>query len=403
MKSAIAFIGLLAALSAHAHPAIGEGGDAMTGTASARPGLFGAYPAGRDQSGTSWQPDSTPDGFAGGLNPQRSDIGLRLREDIMVVNRLHGGGTFGVRALIPSDAVPGIAAYSAVRPGDAGDAAFDDLGRRNNFRDAAVDLSASYSMSLNRDSAVFGYIGLPGEPALGPPSSYVKQYAGLDASQPQLAGNWLDAPDGVSQVFTLGYVWRRFKLEGSAFAGPEPDRYRPGGGDSLKLDSRSGRLSFNPAANWALQFSRGTLSGLDQLDPAGEVRRTTVSATYNRVLPDANWQTTFAWGRNARKYRESTTGYLLESTLKVASTHAFFGRVEQVGSDDLMRQNESLSRQLAKVNKLTVGYFYDVRSAGPVRFDVGGLISRHYLPSTMTPSYGSDPTSYMMFVRLKLR
>jgi hypothetical protein len=286
-------------------------------------------------------------------------------------------------------------AYPGSRIGEAGEPEW-----RGASRDAARD--ASYSMPVERDSWVFGYIGLPGEPALGPPSSYARKYAGLDVSQPSAPGNWMESPDGVSQVFTLGYVWRKFKLEGSAFSSREPDPQRPSG-NSLKLDSRSGRLSYNPASNWALQISRGTLSGLDQLDPTGEVRRTTVSATYQRMLQEANWQTTLAWGRNTKRYRESTTGYLLESTLKVAETHAFFGRMEQVGIDDLMRASEAVNRQFIKVNKLSVGYVYDVRTGGPVRFDVGGLVSRHYLPSAVTPSYGSDPTSYLMFVRVRLK
>jgi hypothetical protein len=399
MKPAAAFIGLLAVLTAHAQETVRHDDSAsMAATDPASPGLFGPYPFSRDRSGTSWQPDSTPPGFADGVDLRRSETGgLRLRDDMMVTTRFRGADAFGLRASVASEGSAGISSYSVMRAGDIGNPEL-----RNSAGDAAVDLAASYSMPLNRDSAVFGYVGLPGEPALGPPPSYAKKYADLDMSQLSAAGNWLDAPDRISQVFTLGYVWRKFKLEGSAFAGPEPDTKRPAG-DSMKLDSRSGRLSFNPGANWALQLSRGNLSGLDQFDPAGEVRRTTISATYHRALRGANWQTTLAWGRNSKKYRESTVGYLVDSTLKVARAHAFFGRMEQVGSDDLMRENEGINRQFAKVNKLTVGYVYDIRSGGPVKFDVGGLVSRYYLPAAMNASYGTDPTSYMMFVRLKLK
>jgi hypothetical protein len=390
MKSATAFLGLLAVLSAHAQQTVVHDDGAA-------PGLFGSYPASRDRSGTSWQPDSTPAGFADGPDIRRSDRGgLRLHDEAVAVTRFHGMGTFGLRASVGSSEFPGLPAYSGISSGSIGEPE-----RRNNFDDA-VDIAASYSMPLNRDSSVFGYVGLPGEPALGPPSSYAKKYVDLDNSQSPGAGNWLEAPDGISQVFTLGYVWRKFKLEGSAFSSSEPDRKRPAS-DSLKLDSRSGRLSFNPGPNWALQISRGTVIGLDQLDPTGGVRRTTISATYNRAFQDANWQTTFAWGRNTKRYRESTTGYLLESTLRIINAHAFFGRLEQVGSDDVMGDSETRSRQLTKLNKLTFGYVYDVRSGGPLRYDVGALASRHYLPPAMNSSYGSDPISYMMFVRLRFK
>jgi hypothetical protein len=267
---------------------------------------------------------------------------------------------------------------------------------------SAIDLGVSYSLPLSRRSALFGSVGLPGEPALGPPPSYLRRFADTDNPQAPLLHDWVDFQGAISQVFTLGYRWRNVQLEGSAFSGRPQDEKRVTT-ESLKLDSRSGRLSISPAPNLSLQFSRGTISNLDQLEPNGEVRRTTLSATYKRPFKKGDWQTTLAWGRNARKYRESTYGYLLESTLRVANAHAFFGRVEQVGSDDILRENDSISRQMFKMNKLTVGYVHDLRAGRYPGMDVGVLMSRHYVPSTMVATYGNDPVSYMMFVRLKLK
>jgi hypothetical protein len=87
----------------------------------------------------------------------------------------------------------------------------------------------------------------------------------------------------------------------------------------------------------------------------------------------------------------------------VKNAHGFFGRVEQVGSDDILRENDSVNRQMFKMNKLTIGYVYDLRATRYLGMDVGALVSRHYVPSTMTATYGNNPVSYMMFVRLKVK
>ncbi len=265
------------------------------------------------------------------------------------------------------------------------------------------DLAVSYRLPASGGRSVFGYVGIPGEPALGPPVSYMRRYAGFDSADPALASHWLDSTGSNPRVFTVGYAWRDLKLEGSAFSSLAQEDPKPPGNGWPRLDSRSARLSFNPSSNWAFQLSRGSLSGLDQLVPNEEVRRTTISATYNLLFTDGNWQTTLAWGRNARKYRETTMGYLLESTLRFSGSHAVFGRLEQVGSDGLIRENETAQRQMFKMNRVSLGYFHEVQSSGPLKFDVGVFMSRHLIPAAAAPSYGSDPTSYMFFLRLKLQ
>jgi hypothetical protein len=260
---------------------------------------------------------------------------------------------------------------------------------------------ASYQLRMGRRSALFGSVGVPGDPALGPPASYSRRFTDLENPRAPQSGDRLDFQGAMSQVFTLGYRWRNVQFEGSAFSAPPQDERRIHT-ESLKLASRSGRLSFSPVANLALQFSRGTLSSFDQLEPSGEVRRTSISATYKRDSNNSAWQTTLAWGRNARPQRESRYGYLVESSLRLASAHAFFGRVEQVGSDDILRENESSRREMFKMNKLTLGYVYDLRPGSGPGMDVGAMMSRHLVPSAMSATYGHDPVAYMMFVRLKL-
>ncbi|WP_334186522.1 hypothetical protein [Noviherbaspirillum sp.] len=215
-----------------------------------------------------------------------------------------------------------------------------------------------------------------------------------------LVEHWLDTAHAPYRKLTLGYTWRGLKYESSAISASED--HQPTTYEGFKLKSASRRLSFSPSENWTFRIGRGYVSSLDQLRADDQVKRTAIAATYQQLIGDAEWQTTFAWGRNVRRFRERNTGYLMESIFKVQKAHSFFGRLEQVGSDDLYRENQSSQHSLFKVKKATIGYFHDVRFNQEVRFDVGGLISKH-LVSSETNLYGTNPTSFMMFVRLKLQ
>lgn len=265
------------------------------------------------------------------------------------------------------------------------------------------ETEAIYKFSSASRVPVSGYLSVTNESALGIPTSAMRRFAGIDSPDPVLPSHWLDSPRSHIKAVAAGYAWRDIKLEGAASSGGSHEESRPVRGEPFKLASRSARLSFHPSQNWIVQLSRGSLSGLDQLVPGGDVRRTTLSATYHQAFREGEWQTTLAWGRNSRKYRETTVGYLLESTLRFSGAHVMFGRLEQAASDELMRENESLQRQLFKMNKLTVGYFRDLRISSSLKVDVGAFVSRHFVPSPMIPSYGNNPTAYMMFVRVSLQ
>lgn len=222
---------------------------------------------------------------------------------------------------------------------------------------------------------------------------------------PLRLATWLDGVNVGDQSFMLGYRWKRLSIEGTTLQPVQRigENAAQQQGSTMRPNWRSTRLAFSPAENWQIKVSRGAVSNLDNLVPGEQVRRTALAATYNLPFTGGDWEATFAWGRNARKDRQSQSGYLFESTLRLAGVHSLFGRIEQLGSDNLMRENESLQRQLFKLNRVTFGYFQDLRVSGPVGVDVGAFVSRHLVPSEMAASYGRDPTAYMMFLRLKLQ
>jgi hypothetical protein len=232
--------------------------------------------------------------------------------------------------------------------------------------------------------------------------AFIQRHTGIDTGNLLSSHALLGVNPGFAQSFRIGHAWRDLTFEGVTFTSQSESAIdnRP---EVRRIDSRSARLSFSPASNWVVRLTRGAVSGLDHLVAGEEVRRTALSATYQYAFAEGDWETTFAWGRNSRKFRESTVGYLAESAFRFDGVHSVFGRIEQVGSDEIARENESMQRQLFMMNKVTLGYSQDLRITSSLRMDAGAYVARHFVPSGMASSYGAGPTAYMLFVRVKLQ
>jgi hypothetical protein len=84
-------------------------------------------------------------------------------------------------------------------------------------------------------------------------------------------------------------------------------------------------------------------------------------------------------------------------------------RAERVQEDELLENVmpdtvalPNVPMPVFTVNKLSIGGIYDMPLAEHVKLGIGGLVSKYALPSALKPFYGSDPTSFMVFLRLKL-
>ena len=154
-----------------------------------------------------------------------------------------------------------------------------------------MELAASYSHDLGNGRAAFLYAGLPGEPALGPPT-FMHRLSGLDSPEAPIGHHWFDSTHITWGVVTAGFSTRTWKIEASAFKGREPDEQR-WDIETPRLDSWSVRAFWNPIRNLSLQASTGFLKSPEQLHPDENEQRTTASATWNHPLgPGANWATT---------------------------------------------------------------------------------------------------------------
>src|SRR5205823_10403709 len=73
----------------------------------------------------------------------------------------------------------------------------------------------------------------------------------------------------------------------------DEDRYNF---DEPQFDSYSGRISWNPTQNLALQVSYGYIKSPEALDPDVTRHRTPASFIYNLPLGnDSNWSNSFVW------------------------------------------------------------------------------------------------------------
>ena len=383
-------------------------------------GMYGTYAMSRESSGTSWQPDASPHqgihamygdwstmthGFAnliydrqGGPRGDRKTFSTSM---LMVVGqRPVGDGTLGLRGMVSADPLMGKSGYPLLlQTGESANGA--PLIDRQHPHDLFIELATTYSHPLSEGSSIFAYVALPGEPALGPPA-FMHRFSGEDNPEAPISHHWLDSTHITYGVVTLGYVYNNIKVEGSVFRGREPDQSRYNI-ETGKLDSTSLRLSYNPAKSWALQVSRAHIKSPEQLHADDDVDRTTASVIYNRAFGANNWQTTLAWGRNAASHGTATNAYLLESAIRTSKTHTFFGRAERAHKNELFLPGTALAQETFRVGKLSLGYLYDFPSDSHFKFGIGGLVSRFSLPSELQSTYGSSPTSYMLFSRVKIK
>lgn len=381
-------------------------------------GALGVYPMMRDASGTAWQPDSDPHhglhrpfgdwtmmlhGYATAIydhqgGPRGATKSFVQSHVMGMAQRAIGEDTLTLHVALSVDPFMGKSGYPLLlQTGETADGKTPLIDRQHphNF---FSELSATYSHPVAAGAAAFVYVGYPGEPALGP-VTYLHRFAGVANPETPVDHHWLDASHITFGVVTAGLTKGPLKLEVSDFTGREPDQYR-WGFDPARFDSWSTRLTFNPSANWSMQVSYGDIHSPEQLTPNVNQKRTTASATYNRPLDHGNWETTLAWGLDQNQPGHSLNAYLAESAIQLGA-NTLFGRAENVDKDELFTAGSPLGDRVFNVSKFSLGYFRTLPIGPILALDLGGLVSKYALPSALRPSYGSAPTSFMLFARVE--
>jgi hypothetical protein len=383
-------------------------------------GALGPYSMMQDASGTAWQPASTPmegvswssggwtgmvHGWANLVYDQQNGPRGQTQtfsESMLMVMAQHaeGPGTLTLHAMLSLDPQMGRGGYPLLLQTGETANGVTPLIDRQHPHDLFMELSGAYSLPVGDRSSVFLYVGYPGEPALGP-VTFMHRFSGQDDPAAPITHHWLDSTHITFGVITTGVVHGPWKLEGSVFNGREPDQFR-WDFDPLRLDSYSGRLSFNPTPNWAFQTSYGFIRSPEQLTPDVNQGRLTASAMYNRPFKGGNWQTTLAWGRNWDDPGHTLDGVLLESAVAFGR-NTVFARAENVQKDELFDTPGPLEGRVFRVSEATLGYVYDIPVAKHAALGLGVQGSVNLVPTVLKATYGDDPTGFMPFLRLKIR
>ena len=388
-------------------------------------------PMSRESSGTAWAPDSSPmyaktkmyeDGgmlmlmgtafmrytsigstrdvsIAGKGDRSRFDAPSMLM--LMYSKPINERSQFGFRAMVSLDPIiqRGWGYPLLFQSGEqyAGTPIHD----RQHPHDLVSELAVTYSHKFDDKRSFYLYAGYPGEPALGPPM-YLHRASGMNNPDAPIGHHWQDATHITFGVVTGGFSFGKAKIEASAFKGQEPNENR-WNFDKPRLDSFSGRLSWNPTKNWALQVSHGYLKNPEPAEPEVKIlHKTTASAIYNKKFDDdRNWASTFVWGQNYAN-GQRTNSFLFESNYDLYK-NVIFGRVEHVqkSGHDLVLDH-ALEDEIFGVNAFSLGYVRDIVQGKGLDVGLGAMATINTNPSTLSPFYGGTTHGgWQVFMRFR--
>jgi hypothetical protein len=87
---------------------------------------------------------------------------------------------------------------------------------------------------------------------------------------------------------------------------------------------------------------------------------------------------------------------VLESTL-LHRNDAIFGRLERVDKDELV----GIPPGSYTVNKLLIGDVHNITSRDGFDYGLGAYVGLYKFPKALDPFYGSNPTTFGVFLRVR--
>ncbi len=375
-----------------------------------------ALPSPHEGSGTAWQPASvtapqwmgmhggwelmahgvifTDDNQQGG--PRGEGKGESVNWGMLMEQHRLGAGTILFRQMFSAESLtsphPGFPELFQTGETYHGEPLVDHQHPHNVF----AELSLLYTLPLTKRISWEFYGGPSAEPAIGP-VTYIHRASASELPLAPLSHHLQDSTHTSFGVVTTGFVMDRVKLEASAFNGHEPNEER-WSIQFAALDSWSGRVFVAPTRNWTAQYSIGRLEHPEALEP-GSQRRQTASVEYNRPLAGGNWATSLIWGR-VHKIATDTNlnGYLLESTLTFRLRNYAFSRLELVDKDELFPQ--ASTHPAYRIGAYTFGGVRDLIQNRAWQLGLGADVTFYSKPSALDVSYGNNPVSFQIFLRV---
>jgi hypothetical protein len=379
---------------------------------------------GRTGSGTSWLPSRTTmigahlqagpwtvmlmgNGFLQYLNEvapihRGADQAGSINWLMLMARRPAGAGWAGLRAMASAEpfTIGGCGYPNLLATGERCEG--DTIHDRQHQHDLFMELAAEYDRPIGKGLRWHVYGGPVGEPALGPVAFPHRQSALLNPLAP-IAHHWLDATHITFGVVTSGISTTRWRAEGSAFNGREPDERRTDF-DLGALDSFSARFAFQAADGLAVQVSAGRLESAEPSEsgrPPVDVARITASMLYQGTLAARPLSVAVAWGSNHERDTR-THAALAEATLAVTPRDSLFGRAEIAGktAHDLHAHHEPDATVLT-VGKFQAGYVRLFAPRRRLQAGLGGSLSAAFVPATIQPNYGGVGVGFGVFALVR--
>jgi hypothetical protein len=386
-------------------------------------------PMSRDGSGTSWLPDASPMYgymltagswglmFHGAIYPRFTSQnfnndgkrGQASKFDApnwfmgMAQHKVGGSGLFSFNLMMSLDRLTE-GGYGYPLLFQSGETWKDmPLHDRQHPHDLFSEVAVAYTQALSKVADLTGYIGYPGEPALGP-VAFMHRPSAMNDPDATLAHHWQDATHITFGVATLGFRYGIAKVEASAFNGHEPDENRFDF-DKPAFNSYSYRVSVNPDKHVAIQFSQGIINGPEALNPAEDIFRTTASITTEHQIADASFiNNSLIWGHNSVEEHNgqpnaSEHSITAESNVQLDAT-AVYARYEfvQKSAEELSINPATVT--IFNVNAFTLGVNRRLFQHAHTDVSLGVQATLNTIPDGLLNLYGNSPLSGQIYLKI---
>jgi hypothetical protein len=379
--------------------------------------MFGGIPDTREASGTAWQPDATPmhahHSRLGDWNTMThynvflaydDQSGARGDEQFNSINWLmlmatkrsdENELTFRTMLSLEPWTTTAQGYPLLFQSGEAyhGEPLID----RQHPHDFFMELAVKYRRVVADKTLLSLYVAPSGEPALGPPA-FPHRMSSMDNPAAPISHHWLDSSHISFGVLTAGLTRDKWQIEGSWFNGREPDEDR-WGIDLTRLDSYSGRLTWNPTPQWSAQVSLGYLKSPEELHPDDDLWRTTASLMHLKKFgDDSHLATTLGWGQNDT-HGDKTNAVTLESNW-TRNGMSVFGRAEYVEKTGDELDITPHERHFG-IKQVSLGMTRELVRSRPWQLAIGGAATYTFKPSSLDALYGEHPIGFWIFLRLR--
>jgi hypothetical protein len=278
---------------------------------------------------------------------------------------------------------------------------------RQHPHDFFMEAAALYERAITRSLAWSVYLAPSGEPASGP-VAFMHRPSAMNDPMSNISHHWQDATHITFGVVTGAVYGKRWKIEGSAFNGREPDENRWNFDlDGAKLSSYAGRLTVNPSSQWSMSGSYATIDGAEASTPDESMRRATASLLHSRTLGRmGQLASAVVWGANRHEGGDWEHSTLAEANLVLDAHNTVFGRAEYVRKSEsdlaLASEQAAPSEEEFALRTLSLGYVREIGTASVLSFGVGARGTVSWVPDALRAAYGSTtPTGLVVFVRVR--